>query len=122
MNESESFKNHPAQYLPNYGMAADLKTLDEVFKTIHLMPLEEQAKYADVICRQMATDVVFVQRQLGGIEATLGRESYGKMNATTVGNLAYLALNASSEGHRNICLDVLKGYKQWRINQKCVLL
>jgi hypothetical protein len=89
---------HPAPYLP-YG--GDLKTWNEMNvadKTIHTLPIEQQAQYADMVVRAVAhqpDDVMYYKILGGDSEIPVGA------NCTAVGAIAYTALYAVNEGVRN---------------------
>lgn len=58
--------------------------------------IEENAKYADIVCRTYGHDEDFVEQQAKSIE-----QAIYPLNATAVGGAAYFALNAPTEDLRN---------------------
>lgn len=82
---------HPAPFLPNYGVNYPLeheKLLDYHAKT---MTIEQLAKYADLVCLVMCDDQAFIDDSLNSFSSTLVHEH---MNMTTLGNLACLILHS----------------------------
>lgn len=65
----------------------DIGYLQSIVDRISYWPIEEQALFSDGVCRNHASSSVFCEDQLpkGPIEVTF-------FNATSVGNLAYMAL------------------------------
>jgi hypothetical protein len=82
------------------------------FKTVHLLPLEKQAQYADAVCRQHCRDHFTLEESLGNADPA-DLSQYKNFNLASVGNLAYIALN-SPEPYATHALDLLNGFKEYR--------
>ncbi len=83
---------------PNFGLPFPI-TLDDimndpVFEKISWMPIAEQAKFADGVCKANAKDVGFCFKQTGAFERN---PQYDVWNSTSIGNLAYMALYSCPE-------------------------
>ena|SRR5437764_3228916 len=71
------------------------------------LPIEEQAQYAEGPCEFLAQDEKLATDQLQG------NNDYKKWNASSVGCIAYMALNACTPLLREKYLHVLKDYITW---------
>ena len=78
------------------GLLYDRSFLKDIRDEIIWYPMDEQAKLADQVCRSMSQDYNFLVQQKHDEEIDPGTT----WNATSVGNMAYLALHCS-ERHRN---------------------
>jgi hypothetical protein len=76
-------------------------------ETIHTMPMEEQAQYADMVVRAVAhqPDEAMYYKILGG-----DCEIPVDANCTAVGGFAYAALHAANEGVRTHARSLLDKY------------
>lgn len=85
--------------------------------TIHLEPLEVQAKYADQICRELVdTNDERLKSSLEESRDLFVEDEWNfcYWNTTAVGNAAYAALNGKNENVAQIARDLLERYKAWR--------
>jgi hypothetical protein len=74
--------------------------------------IEQQAEYADHICRQM---VAQNHKQVDEMEvATTG---FSNWNSTSIGNTAYIVLNAKNSQSRQNAQQSLKNYTDWYNNR-----
>ena len=87
-----------------------IETLDAIKNQIPFWPLEKQAQYADNICRVSVNNPEML--------SDLVPESFSDLsqwNATSFGNLAYIALNTKSKFMRDYATGILKiTRKHWR--------
>lgn len=58
------------------------------------MKIDEQARYADAICRRMCDNKPFLRQQLVGVRSAKASDI---PNTTGIGNIAYLAMHADAE-------------------------
>lgn len=71
--------------------------------------LELAASFADRVCMELAdSDSEWVENQ---IQAVAANPRYAQWNATSVGNLAHIALKRPDL--KDICLKILSGHKAW---------
>jgi len=79
----------------SHGLRFSLKKLQEMRSEIAFLPIEEQAQYADEICRLGAEDLEWLEEQFSMMEPC-DHTLFDCMNTTSIGNIAYLALHAPS--------------------------
>lgn len=109
---SETF--HPAQLLPHSGLAVSLDQLQELQATIHTLPLETQAQYADKWCQQMSVNEQFATTGAAGMDE---ESTFPGWNTTSVGNCAYMALHAPTKNLRALYKQTLAHYCQWKTDR-----
>lgn len=80
-----------------YGCAATLAELKRLWPSVVTMSVEQQAAYADKICRDNATDANWSEAMLQNVRA--GFPHSPPNNTTGVGNIAFMSINAP-EKHR----------------------
>lgn len=92
------------------GISHSLEELKTVYSTIHLKTLDEQAVYADHICRSNINSF--------GVSDVMinDSESFESWNTTSVGNIAYVALNSPRPEVKIQALDTLQRFKNYREN------
>ncbi len=106
---------HPTDFA-NFGLRHSLEDLAKAHKTIHLLPTEAQAEYADAVCRANVHEK-WVWEDL---EVELRRPVNERLtemtcwNATSVGNLAYIALHAPNSNAQTNARKLLKEYRLLR--------
>lgn len=71
-------------------------------------PLEKQSRYVDRTCRDLVTLRLENRYMLND-----ANRHFPTYNATSVGNLAFLALYSWDEGVRNKAKKILDDYKKW---------
>jgi hypothetical protein len=113
MDNKDTVGQHPASNLPNYGLSFTLQDLVKMEKNIHELPLEQQALFADQVCKTRARFLGFAQEQA----PVLGYESFHIWNTTSVGNCAYMALHAPTPELREKYRSAVERYRQWRYDQ-----
>ena len=77
--------------LPYCGLKYNFEYLESIFPEAILYSQKEQAKLADAVAQQFASDRDFCEKML---PRDIGPETWAQMNATSVGNAAYMALHA----------------------------
>lgn len=101
------------------GLKHELKLLNEMQFKIAFMAIYDQAHFADEVCVENAKNEDFLRSQLGGIDPT-DTSMFANMNATAVGNLAYIALNGCVPEIRDLCKTTLDNYRNYlsSLNQR----
>ena len=87
-------QSSPLGASPFDGLGLPYDRLQALRFAILWYSIEEQAKAADHVCKSMASNSVFIGQQRVRLDT-----SGDDWNATSVGNMAYLALHCSQE-HR----------------------
>lgn len=87
------------------GLAHDLDHLDEMKDIIPFLPIEEQANYSDQICVQTCNNIT--------LEQIDGDHDFEIFNTTSIGNLAYIALNSPNKDVREKAVEILGQYKEY---------
>ena len=105
---------HPASTLPNYGLSIPVNKLVEARAYVHQLPLEQQALFADGVCKQRAKDPDFCTNQM----PQQGEEKFHVWNTTSVGNCAYLAINGPTQEIRDGYRESVERYCAWRTDQE----
>jgi hypothetical protein len=101
----------------NNGLKYPVSYLNKIEKEIAFYPLHEQAKYVDQVCYQNAKNIFFLEEQFSNFDP-YDTSQYDGFNATSVGNMAYLALYAPSYEIRMKCMQALANYKAYlRLNK-----
>lgn len=99
---------NPEDY-PNYGLSHSAKHLRNVLDKIGFFTIEKQAEYGDAICRAMVANH---ERTVEDFDVSaISKNSLDKLNATAIGNLAYIAMNSSSEQEVRNALKILEAFK-----------
>jgi len=110
----EDTKQHPATNLPNYGLSVPLDRLVEARAYVHKLPLEQQALFADGVCKQNATNEEFCKQQM----PVEGKEKFHVWNTTAVGNCAYIAVHGPTQEIRDGYRQAVERYSAWREDQE----
>ena len=114
VDNKEGVGQHPAANLPNYGLTFTLEELVAMKDRIHELPLEQQALFVDAVCKSRARFLGFAQAQV----PTPGREAFHVWNTTSVGNMAYMALNAPTPELKETYRQSVERYVRWRTDQE----
>lgn len=86
---------------------SQLERLRDIHDDIAFFHIQEQVRYADDVCRNNIHNDIFMAHQFKDFDP----EDVKFYNATSVGNLAYVALNTRNELIKEKCLTALKNYK-----------
>lgn len=73
---------------------------------------DEMAKYADVVLVKNINDKRFLDLQLKDLDPD-DWSQFHKWNATSLGNLAFVSLNAELDAHRDLASNTLNSYKDF---------
>ncbi len=98
-----------------YGLKHSIDHLDRIKDDIPFWPREVQAKYVDIVTKRNVYDVQFLIGQFMFIDPASW--FYGDVNATTIGNLAYISIHGSSpfNATANLCLSNYKSYLETKL-------
>lgn len=105
-----SFNSSMSQCYPNYGLSHSLDELEIMDKYIHYLPVHLQEKYADSVTRKNCSNEKWLEDQF----KDLIPQDFNKLNATSVGNLAYISIHAPTQELRNKVGHYLQEYCNWR--------
>ena len=96
----------------NYGLRHDSAHLSDMQRKIAFLTVEEQSKYADKVCVERINDKRFILSQFSGLDVN-DTSFFTGINATAIGNMAYVHLNAPIPEVRDKALAVIKNYQTW---------
>jgi len=74
---------------PKFGSYHDLETIESIFPKIILWSIENQMIYSNAITRKYALNQVFLNALKINLESSID-DFISKINATTIGNLAFI--------------------------------
>lgn len=81
---------------PQFGLYHSLAELDALWPDIINMTIDEQAEYVDAISRRYALNKHFLSQQMDAMSSIppidIATKILSGMNATSIGNLAFIAL------------------------------
>ena len=91
------------------GLRFPIEYLNEMGKNIIFLPLEIAAEYVDGITKNFIDEnnEEFIFHQVLNVDYEVS-EMYENLNATGIGNMAYICLNCQNEKARTICDEFLK--------------
>lgn len=98
----------PADKFDENGLRFPIKYLNEFGKNIIFLVLELIAEYADVIttCSIDENDKGFIYHQIIDLDFDI-EKMYDNLNATSIGNIAYICLNCKDEKVKLIAEKIL---------------
>lgn len=97
---------NPCMKHKNFGLRFPIKQLEEAFPKIIFFPIKKQAEYADEVTREFVND----PEKIGLFKPISARG----WNATSVGNLAYIALNSKNRLASEYAKGLLKLYLKYK--------
>jgi hypothetical protein len=100
---------------PAPGLNHSLRHLISIRNEIPYWNIERQAKYADKTCMETVEEQGKWLKD-NGLETVRGMFDY--WNTTSVGNMAYVALNHSDPKIRDMALMLLKNYQSYHLIKK----
>lgn len=92
---SKRYKAHIAYFSKSMGMAYSLFDEPQIYREIRNRnyDIEYMAQYADIICRNNATNLEFLEQQF--TDEQLDRDPTSRtLNPTSMGNVAYIIINS----------------------------
>ena len=87
----------------------DIAYLNGIGGVICMLPLEFQADYVDGICKESIDEGDGMMEE-DVISTDVTTEQIKEMNATALGNTAYIILHTKNEMAKHKCLDILHRY------------
>ena len=100
----------------SFGLRHSLEKLQSIQREIAFYPIREQANYADAITIENVNNRDFLEEQVLNIDEN-DTSLYTNLNATAVGNLAYIAAyNSNNVSARRKAGLILLNYKEY-LNQ-----
>ncbi len=108
MGENGTFKR-PNKKFNGYGLKFDIDYLNSIGSTPIVLPLEYMAEYSDMVTRGNIEehDTEFIN---DFIDSSEQENDLSKINATAIGNCAYVALNCSKLSARQAAMKFLEKY------------
>jgi len=79
-------------------------------KTFAFLPLQEQARFADAVTMQKASDHKWLVEQFANIDPS-DPNTYKNANMTSIGNCAFIALYGVHEGIKGKCKQLIENFK-----------
>lgn len=98
---------NPCEKFKNMGLRHSLKHLESITNKIPFYPIEQQAKYADMVCMYNVNNPEMLITFLKPA-SPLG------WNTTSVGNLAYIALYSNNKLASEYARELLKLYAKYK--------
>ncbi len=98
----------PTENFDDNGLRFPVTYLSKVDKQIIFFPLEYIADYADIITKSAIDedDAEFIFNNIINRDIDVDKD-YDNLNATAIGNLAYVALNTKNKDAQKISEDIL---------------
>jgi len=106
----KKFYIKPDHEFNSFGLRYNLFDLEKLSYSIILLPLEQMADYVDGVTKKAIdnNDTLFLLKQILYIKnEDIKNIDIQKLNAISIGNLAYIALNSFSEDAKNIAECIL---------------
>lgn len=101
---------NPTKHFNQYGLRYHIDILNKLGKKNIFFPLEYMALFVDVVTKTKtdADDRAFIAANFSGGQAVeFNRaevfDNYHKINATSIGNMAYMLMNYKAENVKTIC-------------------
>jgi hypothetical protein len=103
----------PSEKFNMYGLRYSIDHLNKVGGSIITIPLECMAEYVDIITKNAIddNDGYFILTQV--LNSDDDSINFSKLNATAIGNTAYVCLNCSDEIARLKSEKILERYQEW---------
>ena len=95
-------------YLSNLGESENYH-IDSIYNK----SIKELSSYVDPVCVSRCTDLEFLKDQINKNKD--GEECFSKWNISSLGNVAYLSLNAPCP-YNQYYSNLLKSFKNWKKN------
>lgn len=103
---------HPAPYLPNFGVGFDMKNEAALKFHIKSMPIDQMAEYCDLVCRVATKDPDYIKfMETSDPPSTETVMDAFRQNVSSLCNCAYMALYAPDESTRNKYLEYVTAYQ-----------
>lgn len=94
----------PTTEFNDLGLRFPIEYLRQLGKNVVFLPLEIMAEYADIIIKSSIdyNDKDFIYHQIKDLDCNI-ENVYQNINATSIGNMAYILLNSQYEKAKEIC-------------------
>lgn len=94
----------PAKEYDDFGLRFPIDYLNSFGKNVVFLPLEIMAEYVDIITRSAIdnNEADFIYHQIHDLDFDVDK-MYDNLNATAIGNMAYIALNCQDGKAKEIC-------------------
>ncbi len=104
------FQVEPYESFDDYGLRFHIDHLNEMGGAIVFLPLEDMAKYADIVVTGFidANDAEFIESQRDRFE--MNDTAIEKLNCTAIGNCAYIAMYCKDQVSADTCMGILNKY------------
>lgn len=102
------------------GLRFTMEHLQDIGGAVCLLPLEYMAEYVDAITKNHIdeNDTEFINRHRDSFKPEHHTpETFPNYNATSIGNIAYVALNCKDETLVKYCMDILDRYSDWYLTR-----
>lgn len=96
-------------FFDSTGLRYSAEHLDKIKRAIALYPLDKQAKYADKVCVVNIHNDRFVSGQMEELNPD-DQNIYWDLNATAIGNMAFISLHANNPKYRAKAQLILANY------------
>ncbi len=103
----------PSEIFDSYGLRYHINHLNKVGGSIITLPLECMAEYVDAITKSYIDkdDAFFILTQV--LNSDDDSINFSKLNATAIGNVAYVCLKCNNENARIKSEKLLERYQEW---------
>lgn len=103
----------PNEKFDMYGLRHSIEQLNKIGGSIITIPLECMAEYVDIVTKNAIdnNDGYFILTQV--LNTDDDSINFSKLNATAIGNIAYVCLNCSDETARLKSEKTLERYEEW---------
>lgn len=92
-----------------FGLRSSLEHLEIMFPKILSIPIEEQANYVDFITKFNVNEDWFIE---GVLNAEFTLNKLQSANTTSIGNLAYIAINCKNKEAAKKAFDEIEKVKE----------
>lgn len=109
-------------FYDSYGSRFSQRHLLKVGDDIAFYPLSAQARYADAVTVTNIKNENFILLSCASLlDGVPISESESAFTPTTIGNLAFIALNSHRKDIRTKCMDILDNYKAYVKSKRLII-
>lgn len=80
-------------------------------RSLAFLPLEKQAKFADIVTAMNVNNNKWLVEQLSNVDIT-APDFFKGMNNTSIGNCAFIVMHSKNKDARDKCRIILERFKQ----------
>lgn len=103
---------HPSNTFNEFGLKFSVDYLNRIGKNVIMFPLEIMADYVDEVTKKYidTNNLEFIDYQIHIFESDFKSVDiiWENLNATSIGNLAYICLNSKNEKAKEVCEKILQ--------------